>query len=152
MANDKLLLNDGSSFVLLNDGTSVVLLNSETGAVGGFTLSGTHSGVSLIGPRPKQEIPVEFTFLIRADILKLLKNQIRLIAFVRKEVKSVLKLKAEILKPVEEHFHIKANILKKLKPLGYKIEENTIKLKSRSTIKTLKNKLYENLNDMLRYE
>ena len=33
MVNDKVLLNDGSSFVLLNDGASVVLLNSETGVV-----------------------------------------------------------------------------------------------------------------------
>lgn len=33
MVNDKVLLNDGSSFVLLNDGTSVVLLNSETGVI-----------------------------------------------------------------------------------------------------------------------
>jgi len=39
MVNDKLLLNDGSSFLLLNDGSSVLLLNSET-ATGGVSLEG----------------------------------------------------------------------------------------------------------------
>ena len=117
----------------------------------GLTLSGRHAGV-LVGPRPRQEIPVEFTFLIRADILKLLRTQIRLISSIRKEIKSVIKVKAEVLKTVEEHFHIKANILKKLQPLGYKIEENTIKLKSRTTIKTIKKLLLKKLREMMEDE
>jgi len=65
-----LLLNDGSSAVLLNDGSSKVLLNAAD-AEAGITLSGTHSNTSLYQKRPTVLVPIEFSFRIKAGIIKL---------------------------------------------------------------------------------
>jgi len=63
-----LLLNDGSSAVLLNDGSSKVLLNA---ASEGITISGTHATTNLYQKRPVILVPVEFSFRIKAGIIKL---------------------------------------------------------------------------------
>ena len=64
-----LLLNSGDK-VLLNDGSSAVLLNSED-VQAGLTISGQHSNQSLYVKSPEILSPVEFTFRIKAGIIKL---------------------------------------------------------------------------------
>ena len=115
---DKLLLNDGSSFVLLNDGTSVVLLNGAPVAAVGLTISGTHA-VPMIG-KGEQLIPVEFTFLLKACILTKFKNIFRLKCPIKVEVKSNCKLKSNLLVESRSPFRFKASLL--LKSISEKVE------------------------------
>lgn len=155
MANDKLLLNDGSSFVLLNDGTSVVLLNSEVG-VGGLTLSGTHAGVALIGPRPEQLIPTEFTFRLKSCLIT--NTGFRICVKSTLEVLTKINTKLKSLLIVETHKNIKIKANRTVKTDGYKIElKSTIWAKPMArtglfsnTEKSKKNKVKELLLRRLR--
>jgi len=108
---DKLLLNDGSSFVLLNDGTSVVLLNGAVVAPAGFTLSGQHATPLLDGQRPALLIPVEFTFILKASILNKFESVLRLKCPIRVEVKSNIKLKSHLLTESRSPFQFKCSML-----------------------------------------
>ena len=105
---DKLLLNDGSSFVLLNDGTSVVLLNGPVAV--GFTLSGQHA-TPLIGARPEQLIPVSFTFMLKAGIIFQLKTKLKVISVILHEIKSHFKLKAPLIVETKSPFKFKSTLL-----------------------------------------
>ena len=106
---DKLLLNDGSSFVLLNDGTSVVLLNGAPVAAIGLTLSGTHA-LPMIG-KGEQLIPVEFTFLLKACILYKFQSVFTIKCPIKVEVKSNIKLKSVLLVESKSPFAFKSSIL-----------------------------------------
>ena len=113
MADDKLLLNDGSSFVLLNDGTSVVLLNGAAVAPQGLTISGTHATVGLFGR--EHDTPVEFTFILKANILNKFESIFRIKCPLRVEVKSNIKLKSPLLVESRSPFEFKSAFLIQVK-------------------------------------
>ncbi len=127
MANDKVLLNDGSSFVLLNDGSSVVLLNSETVvAQPGLSLSGTHATQAYYSGT-EQLHPLDFVFIIKASTTRKLKLSVGVKASFLSNVKSKatslsssilvetkypFKLKSLLLKPIREKIGLRATLFK----------------------------------------
>jgi len=136
MAHSVVLLNSGSK-VLLNDGTSFVLLNDKEP---GVHTVGTHAQ-PLIGPRPEQLIPVEFSFILKACLITktLLKICVRspLLIF----TKSNVKVKSALLREVTQHYKLKSAIL---------VKESFIRIRFKSALlirETVKAGIFANIKN-----
>lgn len=149
MAQCELLLNNGDA-VLLNNGDNVLLNDNTCGVVGGVIISGTHARPSLVLPRRRQLIKHEYTFWVKATILRQSVTEFRVKATLLKECVINAKIKGSLLVKSKTHFHAKASLLKPANELRYKIEKGVIKLSSNSTIKTIKKVLLENIREIIK--
>lgn len=108
---DCIVQNDGTSLILLNDGTSCILLNEQPTDVG-VKIEGTHP-TPLIGPRPEQLIPVEFTFLLKSCLITITKLRICVRSPLLIFTKSNVKVKAALLTEVIQHYKLKSTLFVK---------------------------------------
>jgi len=105
MAADCIALNDGSR-ILLNDGTSCILLNVQTGT----DIVGTHA-VPLVGPRPQQLIPVEFSFWLKSCLITKTGMRFCIKSPLLRQIESSIKIKSSLLREVTQSFKVKSTIL-----------------------------------------
>jgi len=123
MAHEKVLLNDGTSFVLLNSGGSLLL----NGTVGG--IHPANQSTQKVFPK-KRLVNVEFKFWLKANLLE----------------KVIIQLHS-----IENRISRKGVLSKKPKALTRTVKETILKLTKIELSETIKDykdhKLYEALSD-----
>jgi hypothetical protein len=101
-------LEDGSGRWELEDGTGCWLLEDD-GAQAGIIIQNTHASPRLVIRRQKQLIPVEFSFILKAGLIRSLWTQFQIQANIIVESVSKIPLKAGLLLETYSFLQLRAN-------------------------------------------